>query len=120
MAGGLQVALNARLIAGLDRARSAAIDGLRHPTDFDSLSAAFGASFRLVFLEAPQEVRFERLRSRYATGDAFQAAETQPVEAYIDNLRPLATLVIPNVGSVLSLHQRLDEWLAAEQMGDPK
>src|SRR5229473_8114759 len=33
MAGGLQVELNSRVISGLDRARSAAIDGLRHRID---------------------------------------------------------------------------------------
>src|SRR6266852_6152329 len=36
MAGGQQRELNSRLIAGLDRSRSAAIDGLRHRIDFDS------------------------------------------------------------------------------------
>src|SRR6266404_118743 len=63
MAGGLQTQLNSRLIAGLDRSRSAAIDGLRHPIDFDDLTSVFGASFHMVFIEARQEFRFERLRS---------------------------------------------------------
>jgi len=120
MAGGLQVELNLRLIAGLDRSRSAAIDGLRHPTDFDSLSSTFGGSFRMVFLEALEEVRFERLRSRFPTRDAFQAAEAQPVEACIDSLEPLGSVTIMNDGSLSSLCQRLDAWLAAEGVRDPK
>src|SRR5580658_6705794 len=45
MAGGLQAELNSRLIAGIDRSRSAAIDGVRHRMDFDSLSSSLGASF---------------------------------------------------------------------------
>ena len=42
MAGGRQAELNARLIAGIDRSRSAAIDGVRHRLDFDSLSSRLG------------------------------------------------------------------------------
>jgi dephospho-CoA kinase len=91
MAGGRQVELNSRLIAGLDRSRSAAIDGLRHRIDFDSLSSTFGASFRMIFLEARPEVRFERLRSRFPTYVAFQAADSHPVEANIDDLKPLVS-----------------------------
>src|SRR6267154_1313874 len=49
MAGGLQAELNARLIAGIDRSRSAAIDGLRHSVDFESLSFTFGGSFTMIF-----------------------------------------------------------------------
>jgi dephospho-CoA kinase len=120
MAGGRQVELNSRLIDGLDRTRSAAIDGLRHPVDFDSLSSAFGSCFRMVFLEAPQECRFERLRSQFATYRDFQTAEAQPVEAHIDSLRPLASVTILNDGSLDSLRQRLDAWLAAGGLGDHK
>src|ERR1041385_3256966 len=36
MARGSQFELNARLISGLDRSRNAAVDGLRHPIDFES------------------------------------------------------------------------------------
>ena len=64
MAGGRQPELNARLIARLDRSRSAVIDGLRHSIDFDSLSEAFGTSFNMIFLESGSDVRFERLRWR--------------------------------------------------------
>jgi dephospho-CoA kinase len=62
MAGGRQRELNSRLIAGLDRSRNAAIDGLRHRIDFESLSSTFQASFTMIFLEARAAVRFERLR----------------------------------------------------------
>ena len=120
MAGGRQVELNSRLMAGLDRSQSAAIDGLRHPIDFDSLSSNFGASFRMIFLEARQEGRFERLRSRFPTLAAFQAAESQPVEAHIDSLRPLAGETISNDESLESLYQQLDAWIAARGMGDHK
>jgi len=120
MAGGRQVELNSRLIAGLDRSRNTAIDGLRHPSDFDSLSSAFGVSFDMIFLEARAECRFERMRARFPTRAAFEAAESQPVEAYIDSLKPLASVTISNDDSLVRLYQRLDEWIAAGGAGDYK
>ena len=118
MVGGRQVELNARLIAGLSRSQSAAIDGLRHHVDFHSLSYAFGASFRLVFLEAAPEARFERKRSRFSTYGEFLAADSHPVEAQIDNLKPLAAATIPTEGSLESLFRRLDGWVARCETGD--
>jgi hypothetical protein len=38
MEGGMQLELNARLIAQIPPQLECAVDGLRHPTDFDSLS----------------------------------------------------------------------------------
>jgi len=119
MSGGRQVELNARLIAGLDRSRSAAIDGLRHLVDFHSLSYAFGASFRLLFLDAVEETRFKR-KPRFSNYDAFLAADSQPVEAHIDSLKPLAAATIPNEESLASLYGRLDGLLEKYGIGVPK
>jgi dephospho-CoA kinase len=118
MSGGLQVELNSRLIAALDHSRSAVIDGLRHPIDFDSLASTFGSSFRIIFLEAPPHARFERLRSRFSTFDEFYAADVQPVEQNIDILRPLADVTIPNEGSIESLYQHLDTCMTESVVGD--
>lgn len=120
MAGGLQEELNSRLIAGLDHSRGAVIDGLRHRIDFDRLATAFGDSFRLIFLEAPQDYRFGRLRSRFSTIDEFQAADSHPVEANIDTLRLVASLIIPGDEPLESLYQRLDAWIDACAFGDHK
>jgi len=117
MAGGRQVELNARLIARLDRSKSAAIDGLRHPIDFHCLSYVFGASFGLVFLDAVAGTRFKR-KPRFSTYDEFQAADSQPVEANIGSLRPLATATLPTEGSAEDLHHRLDAWLKGFRMGE--
>ena len=117
MSGGQQLELNRRLIAVLDPSRNGAIDGLRHPVDFDSLSGAFGASFRLIFLEARQEVRSERLRSQFSADTAFQAAEAAPVEAQIDGLKVRAHATISNEGSLEKLYQELDAWVATREMG---
>jgi len=120
MAGGLQGDLNKRLLAGLDRSRSTAIDGLRHPIDFESLSSALGASFRMVFLEAPLKQRFERLQPHFSTLAEFQAADSHLVEAHIDGLKPLASVTISNDDSLKTLHERLDKWVAAYEVGDHK
>jgi dephospho-CoA kinase len=117
MSGGRQPELNARLIRDLDRSRSAAIDGLRHPVDFEILSNAFGSSFRLIFLDAREEVRFGRLRSRFSTADLFHAGDSAPVEAHIDGLQALASISITNEGSLESLYRNLDEWVAACEKG---
>jgi len=117
MAGGRQVELNARLIAGLDRSQSAAVDGLRHPIDFHSLSYALGSSFRLVYLDASAETRFKR-KPRFSTYDAFLAADSQPVEAHIDSLKPLAAAIFPNEAKLESLHFRLDGWLGSCRTGE--
>jgi dephospho-CoA kinase len=117
MAGGRQVELNARLIGGLDRSRSAVIDGLRHPIDFQCLLYAFGASFRLVFLDVAADIRFKR-KPRFSTYEAFLAADSQPVEAHIDTFRPLAAATILNEGSLEGLYQRLDGLVAPYEKGE--
>jgi len=113
MAGGKQPELNARLIAELDRSKSATIDGLRHPIDHHSLSGAFGPSFHTIFLEAAPEIRFDRKRSRFATFADFRAADCQPVEAQIGNLMPLAAATIANEASLESLYKSLDTCIVA-------
>ena len=112
MAGGRQPELNARLIETLNPSRSAAIDGLRHPIDVDSLSGAFGASFYLLFLEAGREIRFERLGSRLSTPDSFRVAESQPVEKHIDSLKARASAIISNEHSLEALYKQLDAWVS--------
>lgn len=118
MAGGQQVELNRRLIEALDPSRSAAIDGLRHQIDFECLSEAFSRRFQLIFLEARPEIRLERLRSRFSTIKAFEAAETAPVEAHIDSLRLRASTTIANEGSAERLYRELDSWLGVCQIMD--
>ncbi len=120
MAGGKQEELNARLIAELSPLRSATIDGLRHPIDHRSLSRAFGPSFRLIFLEARPEIRFDRKRSRFATFADFAAADSQPVEAQIDGLKTLAGGTITNEASLGNLYETLDNWVVARDKENAK
>src|SRR5207244_2246824 len=108
----LQRDLNARLIAGIDRSRSTAIDGLRHLLDFESLTAAYGAAFSMIFMDATPENRFERLRSRFSDIAEFRLAEVQPVESYSEKLRMAARFVVANNGTLAELHARLDACVA--------
>src|SRR5882762_9859193 len=50
MAGGMQSELNRRLIAQVAPFGDAAIDGLRHVIDQESLSMAFSSSFHLLYI----------------------------------------------------------------------
>src|SRR5437016_4726251 len=55
MAGGMQTELNTRLIAQLPPTSDCAVDGLRHPIDFDSLARSFAPHFYLLYIDSPQE-----------------------------------------------------------------
>ena len=120
MDGGRQGELNSRLISHLDHSRSAAIDGLRHRIDYDSLSSAFRPSFYMIFIQAPQELRFRRLVGRFSDFTAFQLADKHPVEANIDSLGPLASATITHDGTLEELYRRLDAWIATSSIGEKK
>lgn len=87
--------LNSRLIARITQAANYVVDGLRHPIDFESLKTHFESNFYLVFVDTPTEIRFQRLRGRYATFADFQKADSHDVESNIDFLKPLASVVLP-------------------------
>jgi dephospho-CoA kinase len=117
MAGGMQAELNRRLIAQLPSDKDAAVDGLRHPLDYETLHNSFSASFRLIFIDSPPQLRFSRLnlRGKYADFVSFQAADSHPVEQQIDSLRPNAALVIQNESSLKNLYVAVDD--AISQFG---
>lgn len=94
MSSDRQRELNFKLIAQVDRTRDCVVDGLRHPIDFECLKSEFGAFFRLLFVDTPAEIRFERVRSRYPTFEQFAAADSHPVEANIGELRAKADLIL--------------------------
>ena len=113
MAAGKQSELNRRLIAQITPDTNVAVDGLRHPLDCETLSNSFSDSFHLLYIDSPAEDRWERLRinGRYSNYGLFQGAETHPVEQQIDLLRPIATFVIHNGGSLQHLYAAVDEAL---------
>ena len=111
MAGGMQAELNRRLIGRITPDVDAAVDGLRHPLDYDTLSNSFSASFRLLFIDSPPRLRFERLnqKGKYADSASFAVADSHPVEQHIDSLGMNATLLIHNQGSLQDIYAAVDE-----------
>ncbi len=108
MSGDEQLELNRRLIAQIDPKRDGSVDGLRHPVDYESLRNAFSSRFSLVYVDTPSEVRFGRLRERYASYQDFVAADSHPVESKIDLLIPLASAVLPGQQPVEQLEADIE------------
>jgi dephospho-CoA kinase len=111
MAGGLQAELNRRLIAQISPERNVAVDGLRHPLDYETLHNSYFPSFHLIFIDSPPHLRFDRLnrKGKYGELTAFQVADSHPVEQKIDSLRTNTSLVIHNEGSLHDLYAAIDE-----------
>ncbi len=117
MAGGMQQELNARLISQLPSGIDCAVDGLRHPLDFENLDRTFTPNFHLVFVKSPSLARWVRLQARYPAREDFDRADSHPVEQCIDSLCERAFAVLENEGSLQSLYTKLDEALQRIQGG---
>ncbi len=115
MAGGMQPELNRRLTARIMLDADVAVDGLRHPLDYETLNNSFPGSFRLLYIDSPPRLRFERLNQngKYADFKSFDAADSHPVEQQIDSLRANAALVIRNEGSLEALYAAVDEAISS-------
>lgn len=111
MAGGMQGELNRRLIAQIAPDADCAVDGLRHPLDYESLKNSFASSFHLLYIYSPPRQRWDRKKTqtRYASYDDFEAADSHPVEQQIESLRANASLVLSNESSLQNLYVALDE-----------
>lgn len=120
MAKGMQAELNRRLIEQIKPSADVAVDGLRHPLDFESLKECFGASFRLLFVDSPLKERWKRkmTQSRYATLESFEAADSHPVEQQIESLRAKAGFILPNEGSLQDFYAALDKAIVMFRAGD--
>jgi len=110
MAEGMQAELNRRLVARIKPNADAAVDGLRHPLDYQTLSHDFSESFRLLYIDGPPRIRFERLKQKgkYVDLASFAAADAHPVEQYIDSLRANATTTIANEGTLQELYAAVE------------
>lgn len=111
MAGGMQAELNRRLVEQVAADSDVAIDGLRHPLDYQTLNSRFSSSFRLVYIDSPPQLRFDRLKAKgkYADFAVFHAADSHPVEQQIDSLQASASLVIQNEASLQALYTKVGE-----------
>jgi dephospho-CoA kinase len=111
MAGGMQGELNRRLITRIRPDDDVAVDGLRHPLDYESLQSSFASSFHLLFIDCSEEQRWSRkgVKHKYRTLSSFRAADSHPVEQHIESLRGKAALVLQNNQSLQDLFCALDE-----------
>ncbi len=111
MAGGMQAELNRRLIARIMPDADVTVDGLRHALDYETLKDSFSTAFRLLYIDSPPQLRFERLnrKGKYADFASFDAADSHAVEQHIESLRANAAVVIRNEGSLQDLYMAVDE-----------
>lgn len=108
MGSGMQKDLNSRLIARIDNVSSYAIDGLRHPTDFESLEKQFPRDFHLLFINCPDALRWQRLRGRFKTFAEFQEADSHPVEQQLSVLQRRAEFTLDDSGTESGLFREIE------------
>jgi len=116
-------ALAHRLSAQLHADRNYVIDSIRHPAEVAALRSA-GQRFRLIWVEADERLRFERMRARARAGDPETLAELQrlegrelgspdPAAQQLLAVRALADDVLRNDGPLAELHEQLGRLLRA-------
>lgn len=106
MSGNSQIELNRILIQQIDRRRDCVVDGLRHIIDYESLKREFAQNFALIFLNAPTEIRFERIGDRFVSYDDFLNADSHQVESNINGLLPFADLVLDGEKSAIEIAEK--------------
>lgn len=89
------------------------VDGIRRPDDIIELSKIEG--FKMIYIEAPIETRFERMKIRGEKADdatktfeEFQNDHKLETELLIPELKKDASLVIDNSGSLEDLYAQLE------------
>lgn len=116
-------ALALRILERVDESRDVAVDSIRHPAEVEALRSARPA-FRLVWIDAPETLRFERIRARGRSGDPTSLEEFQRLEAVelesesesgqkLLGVRDLRDFEIDNRGGLDTLRDRVEAILAA-------
>jgi dCMP deaminase len=115
--GGLAQALADRLAPD----RNYAIDSIRHPAEVEVLRERT-ANFKLIWVTAPEGLRFERMRARGRSGDPTSVEELQRLEGLelgsedesgqqLLAVRDLADFTLENDGDLEGLHRRIEDLL---------
>jgi dephospho-CoA kinase len=105
----------------LDDAAAVLVDGLRSPAEVERFEAAFGDDFLLVSIEAPFDVRAERLleRGRDDTDldrDALRAREERELGFGMGEVMDRADVTVQNVDSLDAFRARIRELLEDPQL----
>ena len=95
------------------------VDGLRGPAELDRFREAFGDDFRLVAIEAPFEMRADRVADRGrddSDGDlaAFREREQREREFGLVDVMQRADVTVDNTGSLSAFHGRIADLLGVE------
>lgn len=109
-----------RIFARLDPEKNYAIDSIRHPAEVQVFKRR--RDFTLAHLQAPQKLRFERLKLRGRENDpktfeeflALEAREARGRESHdqqLDQAIALADLTIENGGPLRELHEKVKRLL---------
>ncbi len=114
-------ALAVRLFSQIAGDRDYAVDSIRHPAEVEALRAR-SARFRLIWVDADPEVRFQRIRARGRPGDPdslerMQSLESRelgsanPAAQQLHAVRDLADYSLRNDGCLEGLHEAIQEVL---------
>ncbi len=99
------------------------VDGIRHPKEVEYLKQKFGNIFHMIAVDAPMEVRFERVQKRADMKDPraldeFKAADSRdkgenepPYGQHVGECVKMADFVIKNDGTQRQLETQVNEVL---------
>ena len=110
-------ALASRATETLEGDRNYAVDSIRHPAEVEVLSGC-GHPFKLLWVEASLDTRFERLRTRGRRGDpdtierlreleGRELGSDDPSAQQLLAVKALADFEVPNEGDLEALHQAI-------------
>jgi len=114
-------ALAARLATQMAPDRNYVVDSVRHPSEVEVLRQRTGR-FKLIWVEAEEGVRFERMQTRGRAGDAETLAQfreleqrelrsSDPAAQQLLAVRELADFTVDNGGSLDDLRHRMHDLL---------
>ncbi len=89
------------------------IDGIRYPEDVAFFRKKIGRKFKLLFVTAPKNARFERLKKRGRIGDPqtlkeFEKQEEQQKILYhVDKIEKMADTQVENSGTMRELENKV-------------
>lgn len=99
------------------------IDGIRNPGESEFLKKTFGANYKLVGVDAPQQIRFERVQKRGRESDPKTIEEFAKIDErdqgkdepeygqHVAKCMKIADLVVQNDGNLEDLRAKLQEVL---------
>jgi dCMP deaminase len=105
-----------RIIEKVEGDKHYVIDSIRNPREVDALRAA--NNFKLICIEAPADVRYERLKQRNREGDPLTFERFAELEARemkgdensqnLTQVEAMADATLVNDGSLARLHEQID------------